>query len=280
MMLELEVSLFWLAVSLYAGSTLLYLYSLAYGKDRYLAPATWAAFAGIVPHSAALLIRWVRAGHGPYLTYYESLAAFSCFTVALFLYLQYRNSRFRSLGIVVMPLSFIMIGLGVLSSPDILPLPATFATYWLMVHVVFAMLAYGATVLATAFGILYLLKQHKQKQGREEGFWQRLPNLGSLDELSYQSLAFGFISIAIMIIAGAVWAKRSWGSYWGWDPMETWSLISWLVYGSYLHLRITYRWKGTRAAWYTVFALVVLLFCLFGLNFVYQGSHAGVWLIK
>ncbi|MDA8212470.1 MAG: c-type cytochrome biogenesis protein CcsB [Clostridia bacterium] len=279
-MLKLEVILFWVAVGLYAGSTLLYLYSLVYGRDKYLRPATRVALSGIVPHSAALIIRWVRAGHGPYLTYYESFGAFSWFAVAFFLYLQYRNLKFRSLGIVVMPLSFIMIGLAVLSSPDILPLPATFATYWLIVHVIFAMIGYGATVLATAFGILYLLKQRKQQQGQEGGFWQRIPGLGSLDELSYQNLAFGFIALTIMIIAGAIWAKRSWGRYWGWDPIETWSLISWLVYGSYLHLRITYRWKGTRAAWFTIFALVVLVFHLFGLNLVYQGSHAGVWLIK
>jgi len=101
----------------------------------------------------------------------------------------------------------------------------------------------------------------------------KLPATEKLDILIYRFSAFAFVMLGIMIASGAVWAYKAWGRYWGWDPIETWALISWLVYGLYLHLRITLGWKGRRAAWLALFAVVLVIFSFFGIPLVYPSVH-------
>jgi len=101
----------------------------------------------------------------------------------------------------------------------------------------------------------------------------RLSLLESVDNLSYRTISFGFPLLTIGIIAGAVWANEAWGSYWSWDPKETWALITWLVFASYLHARITKSWQGRKPAIIASFGFVVVWICYLGVNFLGKGLH-------
>lgn len=274
-MLEAQISLLWITVVLYAISTALYVYCFTFQKEQKLPLAGLIAAVGLLPESASLVIRWIDQGHGPYMTYFEGINSMVWVGMVIFSVLQWRMPAYRFLGIGIMPISFLLIGGAVLQNSGLEPVPPTFNTFWLLIHVAFAKLSYGACLIATGFGMVYLIKKKQQNQGELSPFYRRIPALEVLDELSYKFTAFGFIMIIVMIISGAIWANKAWGRYWGWDPVETWSLISWLLYGLSLHLRFTFGWRGSKAAWYSVAALTVLLFSIFGVALFYAGAHSA-----
>ncbi len=285
---KIQIILLWLAVALYAAASVAFAWKLvsmhvkairtnepmhASGKKDFV----WGirlAFLALLPHTAALLMRWLETGHGPYMRVFEVYSSDVWVVVVMYLLLQYRWSWLRLTGVIVLPSSFLLIGLAVMASPEIRPLPATFGTFWLVVHIAFAKLAYGANLVGTSLAVFYLLKERRIEQGKPLGFWNRIPDLPALHEQSYQFIAFGFIMLGIMLASGAIWANKAWGSYWSWDPVETWSLISWLLYGVYLHLVRTYGWQGRRPAWLAIAAIFVMAFAIFGLGLVYQSLHS------
>ena len=123
-----------------------------------------------------------------------------------------------------------------------------------------------------AAGVLFLLKKKDEAAPVRNESYDRFPSLGRLDELIFRYVVFGFITDTIMICAGAIWAKDLWGSYWNWDPVETWSLISWLTYGITIHLRVTFGWREKKLAWLAVAALSTVIICFFGVNLVVDTS--------
>lgn len=266
----IEIGLHWVAVGLYALSSALLAAGFVFQRERLVRLGVWAAIFGFAIHSVALGLRWVEAGHGPYLRRYEVYSSAVWVLVGMYLGLAWRRPSLGVLGVFVTPVAFLMIGMGVMSSPEIRALPPTFRNFWLPVHILFAKLAFGGCLIGTGLSGIYLLKR---RAGITSPFYARLPDLEVLDELSYRAIAFGFIALAVMIVAGAIWANSAWGRYWGWDPVETWSLVAWVVYGIYLHLRRMHGWRGSRAAWFAVGALILLVFALFGLGVVYPGSE-------
>ncbi|MHB1404920.1 MAG: c-type cytochrome biogenesis protein CcsB [Desulfitobacteriaceae bacterium] len=289
-----QIILLWFAVAFYAASSVLFAWGWVRSRsgeageqlnDNMAETVSihraqeflWAvrlAFLGLLPHTAALLFRWLETGHGPYMHRYEVYSSDVWVVVLVYLLVQLRRPRLRFTGIMVLPSAFLLIGMAVLSSPEIQPLPPTFGTYWLVVHILFAKLAYGCLVIGTALAVFYLIKDRALRKGKSSAFLTKLPELPILNEQSYQFLAFGFIMLAIMIAAGAIWANKAWGRYWGWDPVETWSFISWLLYGIYLHLVRTYGWSGRRPAWLAILAVLILIFALFGIGLVYESLHS------
>lgn len=272
-MIKTEILLHWVAVTVYIISAVMFIYSFSFQKPEYMRWGITTALLGLLPHSAALALRWAETGHGPYLKIYEVYSSDAWIVVTMFLLLQKWRPALRPAGVIAMPAAFLLIGIAVMASPAIWPLPATFKTYWLMVHIFFAKVALGSLLLGTGLAVLYLLKERTPlpADGR---FIKKLPASGFLDEASYNLIGFGFLLLGVMIVAGAIWANNAWGSYWTWDPVETWSLISWLFYGLYLHLRRTKGWRGTRAAWFSVFAFVILVFALFGIGIFYPSQHS------
>ena len=136
----------------------------------------------------------------------------------------------------------------------------------LYIHIFFAWLAYAAYTVACGAGVVYLARTRGGKTVEPDV-------LARLDELMFRATTFGFITDAIMIGAGSIWAKNLWGSYWSWDPVETWSLLSWLCYGVALHLRITMGWRGRKLAWVLVAAIITVLISFWGVNLVMEGSE-------
>lgn len=269
-LLKAEVALHWIAVVFYVASTFFFAYSISFRKERVAKPAVPLAFIGLLFHSAALGLRWWVTGHGPYLMKYEILSSNAWVAVGMFLIVALRYPKMKPAGVVVVPMSFLMMAVGLFLNPEIKRLPPSLEGIWLVIHVTFNALAVSALIIALGAAVLYLLKE---KKGEAELF-KKFPSLNVLDAYGYQFTAFGFIFWSITIVAGSIWANQSWGRYWGWDPVEIWSLITWLLYGLYLHLRLFRNWKGRKAAWMLVLCFVLSIFSIYLVPFTTESLHS------
>jgi cytochrome c-type biogenesis protein CcsB len=265
-----EAWLFWAGVSLYGVGSVAFLAGLIFRKQGLVGWGLPVSVAGYVAHSAAIGVRWSATGHPPIIGDHENALAASWVIMGLFLALQLRFSSLRPVGAAVVPFSVLMLGYGALRSPTLQPLTPVFRSPWLYIHIGFAWLAYGSYVVSAALATLFLLKTRKGGSGP---FYQRLPTPGVIDELSYRFITFGFVADSVMLVAGAIWANSLWGSYWSWDPIQTWSLISWLVYGIYLHLRVLHGWRLQRAAWMSIAAITTVIISFWATNYLSVGLH-------
>lgn len=270
---SVEVLFMWGAVTCYAASAVLFVVGLVFSKPRLLSLALWVGAAGLVPHTVAIAGRWVRVDHGPYLGFYEVVSSYAYVTVLALLVIVQRFKTLRIAGVVVMPIAFLMLGGAMLAPRAGLEVTAQLASWWLTIHVAFAKLSYGAFIAAMVLAVVYLTRD--RMQGRIAELATRLPAADAIDDLAYRFVAVGFIFLGIMIAAGAIWANEAWGRYWAWDPIETWSLISWLVYAAVLHARLTLGWRGRRFAWAATAALPIILFALIGVPVVYNSIHGA-----
>ena len=232
---------------------------------------------GLLVHTFAIGFRWVVShklgiGYVPLSNLYESMVFFS-WTMALVYLIAVQKLASRILGVFVMPLVLIALASTSLMSDTVRPLVPALQSNWLTIHVVTCFLGYASFAVAFSANILYLIKVRKREQG--QGWLQRhLPEAGVMDEFSYRIIGLGFPMMSLGIITGAAWANSAWGTYWSWDPKETWSLIVWLIYAAYLHARITRGWKGRRAAWLSITGFVATLFCYLGVNLLLSGLHS------
>ncbi|MHB1017873.1 MAG: cytochrome c biogenesis protein CcsA [Coriobacteriia bacterium] len=272
--MNLEITLMWITLAVYFVSTLMFVVGVVFTKERMTRNALYVAAAGLVPQLAAVAVRWVRLGHGPYVGYYEVANALTLFTMVLFVVAALRNTRLSAIGIGVMPVAVLLLGGAMLSSKADIPITASLASYWLVIHVIFANMAFAAFVAAFGLSIAYVLRG-RSPEGRWAQRLKALPDQLRVEDLSVRFVLAGFLLWGMMIVSGAIWAEESWGRYWSWDPIETWSLIVWLIYAVYLHLRYTMRWKGERLAWFSIIAMPIALFCLVGIPTVYNTIHAG-----
>lgn len=263
----------WLAVSAYALGTIGFVIGAVFRIDRLVDIALWVSVAGLLPQALAIGMRWVSVGHGPYLGFYEVVSSYAFASVAALAIAAILRPQLRVLGVVIMPIATLMLGGAMLAPKSPLELTAKLASWWLTIHVTFAKLSYAAFIAAFAIGIVYLLRE--RRVSAPGGVLARLPSQLVLDDLAFRFVAVGFIFLSIMIVAGAIWANEAWGRYWAWDPIETWSLISWIVYAAYLHTRLTLGWKGSKSAWFAVIALPVMAFTLIGVPLAYSSIHGA-----
>lgn len=270
---NLEILAMWAAVTLYALSAAGFVVGFVFVREGLVKAALWVAAAGLVPHLLAIAGRWVRVGHGPYLGFYEVVSSYALISVLALLFIIYRYPSLRVAGVVIMPIAFLLLGGSMLAPKAGLDITPKLASWWLVVHVAFAKLTYGAFIAAMVLGSVYLFRS--RMQGRVASWVAKLPANDVIDDLTFRFVASGFILLGIMIAAGAIWANEAWGRYWAWDPIETWSLISWLVYAAVLHARLTLGWRGRRFAWAAVAALPVVLFALIGVPLVYNSIHGA-----
>lgn len=262
--------LFWAVLVLYALIVGLQIWAQVFSRPNAMRLAQRALVAGFVAHTILVGWRWIETGHIPTIGNFENAIAGGWFIVAMTLWAG-RKNRSPLLAAGALPFALIIMGGGAMSDTAARPMVASLKSFWLYIHIFFAWLAYGAYTIACGAGVVYLAKSRKHKaEGRSPEEIQT--GLAELDELMFRSTAFGFITDAVMIAAGSIWAKDLWGAYWSWDPVETWSLISWLIYGVALHLRVTLGWRGRRLAWILVFAIIGALVSFWGVNFLSAGS--------
>jgi cytochrome c-type biogenesis protein CcsB len=226
---------------------------------------TLLTYLGLAFLTASLLFRTIATGHGPFANMYEFSIAFAWGTLVMYLYFERRYHQ-RVLGVVALPIALLMLLYAMTIPATIDPLvPALQNNLLLSVHVAVAIVAYGTFTVAFAAAILYLVQGKNGRRG--------LPSRELLDEISYKSVMVGFPFLTLTIVLGAVWADVAWGTYWSWDPKETASLVTWLIYGSYLHARVVRGWRGERAAYLLLLGFVAVLFTYFG-NLFFGGLHS------
>lgn len=278
-MVYYNAKLFGVAMFGYLVATLLYV-TYVVSRNRSVGVAGSAVtLLGWLVNTAAIAVRWIesyKAGFGyvPLSNMYESMVFFAWSIMLIYLVFEHLYG-YRALGAFVAPLGFL--GIAVVSfnpkiSTDLQPLVPALQSNWLTSHVVTCFFGYAAFALSFAFSLLYLLGPDSQgKKGAEQGL---LPSKKVLDDLSYKAVAVGFPLLTLGILTGAAWANYAWGTYWSWDPKETWSLITWLVYAAYLHARFTAGWKGVRLAWLSVVGFGAVIFTYWGVNFILSGLHS------
>jgi cytochrome c-type biogenesis protein CcsB len=229
---------------------------------------------GWLVHLATIVSRGVAAHRVPWGNMYEFSTVVAFVTVTAFLVLLARQ-RARWLGTFVLLPVVLYLGLaGTVLYKQAGPLVPALNSYWLKIHVVAAMSATGMFFVSGIVAILYLAKSR-----RPDGpLLSRLPAPEKLERTTYGLVALSFPIWTFAIIAGAIWAEAAWGRYWGWDPKETWSFITWVIYAGYLHARSTAGWRGRRAAWFAVAAFAALIINYYAVNIWIVGLHsyAGV----
>lgn len=254
-----------------------------------------------------LCSRWVVAGYFPLSNLYESLLFLTWILLALHLYVELQTKS-KIIGAVLIPIALLINGFANLTlSPEMQkasPLVPALQSNWLMLHVSMMLLSYATLILGSLLCLLFLvISKYKevdlrsidnssgplynimldyyetkvifpQNNTSELG---KLKLLQSLDNWSYRIIGLGFPFLTIGIISGGVWANEAWGSYWSWDPKETWALITWLVFASYLHARITKGWQGKKTAILGSLGFFVIWICYLGVNFLGKGLHSYGW---
>jgi cytochrome c-type biogenesis protein CcsB len=270
-----ETILFWISLVIYSLAVGGYIYSIVFKNPRPIPKLTLLVALGFLIHTGAIVCRFDATGHLPWAGDYESALMGGWFVIAGTLVAGWRNKALQPMAAASVPLVVMMMGYGVMRNPVLSPMAANLKTYWLYIHVYFAWLAFCSYTMAMAAGVLYLLKKKNTALAVPGSFYDRFPTLERLDDLIFKYVVFGFITDSIMIVAGSIWAEGLWGSYWSWDPVETWSLISYLVYAVAIHLRVGLGWRDSRQAWLVIFALSTVIISFFGVTFIVNTSlHA------
>jgi len=264
----------------YLFSTLLYVAILVFRAERLGFAATAFTALALLIQTAGIALRWTESyqmgiGHAPLTNMYESVVFFSWTIIALYLVIEWKFKT-RTIGAFAVPFAFLAMAYASFSgeiSKSISPLVPALQSNWLIAHVMTCFIGYAAFAVAAGLGAMYLLK-NAAPSGKEASLIKALPSLRILDDITHKTMVFGFIWLSAGIITGAIWANSAWGTYWSWDPKETWSLITWFIYAVTLHARYTRGWGGTRIAWLALIGFVSVIFTYYGVNFLLSGLHS------
>ncbi len=238
---------------------------------------------GFAANTIALGLRWYESyqilgadGRAPMTNLYESVVFFAWSILLVFLLIDWKYKQ-PALGAFVVPFAFFgMIWAQFRLSASMDPLVPALQSNWLTYHVITCFLGYAAFAVACGASIMYLIKVGKEEKadGPIGGILGVFPSIRILDEINYNAIMIGFPLLTIGIVTGAAWANYAWGTYWSWDPKETWSLIVWFVYAAFLHARFTRGWVGRRVAWLSIIGFAATIFCYLGVNLVLSGLHS------
>ncbi len=251
---------------------------------RWVLAAVTLTAAGAVAHTTAVVTRGLAVHRAPWGNMYEFITALTCIAAICFLFVMIRY-RAWTLGVFVMGAVVVTLGLAetlIYTAPgDLVP---ALQSYWLDIHVTAMTLATGIFFVSTVLGFVYLWVDRYTRRvaaGRAapgNGIVRRLPGIEQVDRLTYRTIVFGFPVWTFGVIAGAIWADQAWGRYWGWDPVETWAFITWVLYAAFLHARATAGWRGRRAHYIQLLGFASLIFNILVVQTFIAGMHsyAGV----
>jgi cytochrome c-type biogenesis protein CcsB len=247
-----------------------------------------------------LLLRWIKEGYFPLSNLYESLIFLSWGISVIHIFIE-QKTKSRLFGALSTPLMFFLSSFSSLTLPiemqKALPLVPSLQSNWLMMHVSMMMISYATLIVGSLLSILYLFFTFLNKNNNDSSISivenvnsisflnlkqinnSKLSLLEIVDTWSYRIIGLGFPFLTIGIISGAVWANEAWGSYWSWDPKETWALITWLVFAIYLHSRLLKGWQGEKAAFLGTCGFFVIWICYLGVNFLGKGLHSYGWVL-
>jgi len=240
--------------------------------------AFFVATIGFMGNLVGFGLRWAESyqlgfGRAPLSNLYESLVFFALSITALYLLVEKRQGH-RVMGAFVIPISFLCMAYASLSpniSDQIQPLLPALKSNWLIAHVITCFIGYAGFAIAFCLSLMVFLRRDKQ-DGRVS-ILSKIPDLQLLDDLTHKMVMLGFLFLTVGIITGAVWANSAWGRYWGWDPKETWSLITWFIYATFLHARFMRGWQGRKTAILSLVGFGAVLFTYLGVNLL-PGLHS------
>jgi cytochrome c-type biogenesis protein CcsB len=255
--------------ALYAASAALYAAAWRSTKELVARAATALMGAALLLNLALMLLRWQEAGRAPLKSLFESLVFFALCIAIVYLFFE-RIYRTRVFGVPAMLLALGCLGYALAKwDAEIVKLPPALQSPWFVPHVMVYFVGYAAVALAFALAAIQLLAPRVP-------FVQRLLSMKAgtimsgkpldVEAMSYELVRFGFVLLTIGLLVGSVWAKSAWGDFWVWDPKENWSLVTWLVYGGYLHLRRVRGWRGEKGAWLLIFGFAVVMFTYLGMH--------------
>jgi len=262
----------------YAFAAVLYFSAWAFKKGLPGKLATVVTMTGILLNTTGIIMRWVESyrmgiGHAPLSNLYESLVFFSLTIAVLYLVIEFKYKN-RAISAFASTIAFLAMAYASLSpnvSDRIQPLIPALKSNWLIAHVITCFLGYAGFAIAFGISLMFFFKQ--SDKSNESRMLAYIPPADILDELTHQMVMFGFFFLSIGIITGSVWANSAWGRYWGWDPKETWSLITWVVYLIFLHVRLMREWQGRRIAFISIIGFMAVIFTYFGVNYL-PGLHS------
>jgi len=241
-----------------------------------------AAYFGFIVHTVAILLRWkesydIGMGHAPLSNLYESVVFFAWTIILIFGVIDLKY-KYRVVGAFVVPFALLGMAWAQLGMESgIQPLVPALQSNWLLYHVITCFLGYAAFAVACGISIMYLIKAGKEDSAgtvQAGGIISMFPSIKILDDLNYKAIIIGFPLLTLGIITGAAWANYAWGTYWSWDPKETWSLIVWFIYAAFLHARFTRGWVGKKAAVLSIVGFAATIFCYLGVNLLLSGLHS------
>jgi cytochrome c-type biogenesis protein CcsB len=261
---------FSLTLGLYIGATAAYLVCLFRTSSTVTLWASRLLSAGCIAHILSTVHLASLSKHLPLTNLQESLSFFSLAIVAAFLLFE-RKYKVTTLGSFVTPVALLMLIASTALHGQVRQLPPILQSNWFWFHALLAFFSYAAFTIAFGVAVMYLIQRRFLKTKHFGSMFQKLPSLETLDEISYRCLAVGFPLLTVAIISGAIWSEQAIGSYWIWDPKQTWSLITWLIYAALLHGRLTIGWRGKRAALLSIIGFGVLLVTYFGMK------HSITW---
>ncbi len=273
--------IFSIVTFVYMAAMVVYLTYLAFRRPWVARLATVILAAGFLAQTVAIGLRWYESyelgiGHAPMSNLYESLVFFSWTIIMLYLYIEYKY-KLSILGAFVTPFAYLGMAYATISpnvNETIQPLVPALQSNWLISHVVTCFLGYAAFAVSCGVSFTYILKKRYEDRQGTGGLLATFPSSRVLDELIYKAIAVGFPLLTIGIVTGAAWANYAWGTYWSWDPKETWSLITWFIYAAFLHARVTRGWRGVKAATLSIVGFVAVLFTYLGVNLLLSGLHS------
>jgi cytochrome c-type biogenesis protein CcsB len=253
-----SIGLHWLAVIVYSIAAVINVFGVIFEKKSFERISYLIIAVGLLMHGIAILYWWYITGHGPYMVKYEVLSSSAWVSLALFLVFMKIFPKIKSLSIFIFPSTFLLIALGLFFNPEIKKVPPTFNSIWLVLHVSFYKIALGTLLIALAFSFFFILQERSNIR-----WLARLPAKNIVDIYAYRFAGFGFTFWGIAMLSGSIWAYQSWGRFWAWDPIESWSLITWIFFGLYLHLRRFFGWAGEKASYLYIFCFLLSVFSLF-----------------
>ena len=257
-----------MALLLYMLSTIVFFIYLVGKKEKVGKYGVYASIGGFAIHTISMILRVIESRRLPLSNQFEFASSFAWGIVLCYILIQLYY-KFTSVGGFVMPLAFLMMGYASTLSKEIRPLMPALQSNWLTFHVASAVISYGSFAVACGLAIMYLYNSRSKDKDKKVFLDNEV-----CDYLSYRVIGFGYLMLTIVIVSGAIWAKAAWSRYWAWDPKETWSLITWLIYSVYIHLRFNRGWKGRPAALFAVIGFICVIFTFVGVNIFLPSLHS------
>ena len=251
----------------YFGALLVAVIALLRQRGALSNAAAFLLGVGALSHTVYMTLRWIEAGRAPFSDMFESLVLFGWAVAVFYLVLRFRMVRIPALDAATALLVLLVLAYASTYESKIHPLVPALQSNWLTVHVSTSFLGYGGFAVSFLAAVGYLVSSR-------DGSRVRGDVLDALESITAKTVSFGFLFLTVGIITGAVWANSAWGTYWSWDPKETWSLITWFIYAAFLHCRFMRGWRGKRSAWISVIGFASVVFTYVGVNYLMSGLHS------